>query len=234
MTIDFERHKSILLKILKDIYSDAAISSYLGFKGGTAAYLFYGLDRDSVDLDFDLLDSDKEEIVFLKIQKISARYGRVIDSHVKRFNLLNVISYDTKSQNIKIEVNRRDSGSRYEMKTVFGIPMLVQVREDMFANKLMAMHERVGKTSRDIYDVWFFLQNNWPINGELVEKRSGTSFKKVLQKCIKLLEKIDNRNILVGLGEALTQSKKDWARAKLRTDTIFLLKVKAKFDGKAK
>jgi len=30
----------------------------------------------------------------------------------------------------------------------------------MFAHKLMAMHERIGKTSRDVYDVWFFLENH--------------------------------------------------------------------------
>ena len=42
-------------QILKDIYTDASISSLLGFKGGTCVYLFYNLPRFSVDLDFDLL-----------------------------------------------------------------------------------------------------------------------------------------------------------------------------------
>ncbi len=70
--------------------------------------------------------------------------------------LNNVISYNTVSQNIKIEVSKRNLGSRFEVKTLLGISMLVMVREDMFAHKLMAMLERVGKTSRDIYDVWYF------------------------------------------------------------------------------
>ena len=56
MTLDYSKHKSILLQILKDIYSDTSIAPYLGFKGGTAALLFYDLPRNSVDLDFDLLD----------------------------------------------------------------------------------------------------------------------------------------------------------------------------------
>jgi predicted nucleotidyltransferase component of viral defense system len=50
--------------------------------------------------------------------------------------------------------------------------MQVMVPEDMFAHKLMAMHERIGKTSRDIYDVWFFLKNRFLINTEIVEQRS--------------------------------------------------------------
>ena len=226
MTLDYSKHKNILFQILKDIYSDTSIAPHLGFKGGTAALLFYDLTRDSVDLDFDLLDESKEQAVFEKIQKIVAGYGKIVDSRIKRFNLINIISYDTKSQNIKVEVNRRQFGSKYDLKTLLGISMLVMVREDMFAHKLMAMHERVGKTSRDIYDVWFFLKNNWPITKEIVEQRSGKSFKELLQATAEQLEKMENRNILVGLGEFLTESQKDWARAKLRDETIFLLKAR--------
>jgi len=60
MALNASIHKNILLQILADIYSDNTIGPFLGFKGGTAAYLFYGLDRFSVDLDFDLLDKKKE------------------------------------------------------------------------------------------------------------------------------------------------------------------------------
>lgn len=225
MTIDYPKHKNILLQILKDIFSDTSIAPFLGFKGGTAALMFYGLDRNSVDIDLDLLDESKEQEAFEKIQKIVAGYGTVIDSRIKRFNLITIISYDQKSQNIKVEVNRRNFGSKYEPETLLGIPMLVMVKEDMFANKLMAMYERVGKTSRDIYDVYFFATNRWSINKKLVEDRAKFSYKEVLTKCIALLEKMDNRHILDGLGEMLSEPKKDWARVKLRTDTIFLLKI---------
>jgi len=225
MTVNYAKHKNILLQILKDIYSDTSIAPHLGFKGGTAAHLFYGLNRDSFDLDFDLLDESKQQMVFEKIQKIAGNYGKVINSRIKKFNLLNVISYDTKSQNIKIEVNRRDFGSKYEVKTLLGISMLVMVQEDMFAHKLMAMYERFGKTNRDIYDVWFFLRNNWFINKEIVEQRAGMSFKDFLQKCINLLEKTEDRNILAGMGELLDAKQKVWAKAKLRTETIFLFRL---------
>jgi predicted nucleotidyltransferase component of viral defense system len=225
MTLDFSKHKNILLQILKDIFTDTSISTYLGFKGGTAALMFYDLNRHSVDIDLDLLDEAKKQEVFDKIKKISAKYGHVIDSRIKRFNMINVIAYDAKSQNIKIEINLRNFGSKYELKTLLGIPMLVMAREDMFANKLMAMYERIGKTSRDVYDVYFFAKNNWPINKALVEDRAKMPFNKVVAKCINLLEKMNNRHILDGLGEMLNNSQKDWARAKLRSETIFLLKV---------
>jgi predicted nucleotidyltransferase component of viral defense system len=225
MTLDYSKHKNILLQILKDIYSDTSIAPYLGFKGGTAALLFYDLDRNSVDLDFDLLDDTKEEEVFNKIQKITESYGTITESRMKHFNLLNVISYKKGAQQIKVEVNRRQFGSKYEIKTLLGISMLVMVKEDMFAHKLMAMYERIGKTSRDIFDVYFFYSHSWEINKKIVESRSGMSFKDTLIKCIKMLEQMDNNHILDGFGEFISSSQKDWVREKLRNQTIFLLKI---------
>jgi predicted nucleotidyltransferase component of viral defense system len=225
MKLDYSRHKNILLQILKDIYSDTAIAPYLGFKGGTASLLFYNLPRHSVDLDFDLLDETKEKEVFEKINKIISNYGKITESYIQKNNLKNVVSYEANSQQIKVEVNRRQFGSKYEIKSLLGISMLVMVKEDMFAHKLMAMLERVGKTSRDIFDVQYFAKNNWLINRNIVEERSGVSYKEALEKCIKILEEMDNRHILDGLGELLTDSQKDSARVKLKADTIFILKV---------
>jgi predicted nucleotidyltransferase component of viral defense system len=225
MKFDYARHKNILLQILKDIYTDTSISSYLGFKGGTAAMMFHNLPRFSVDIDLDLLDETKESEVFDKINAIISQYGDITDSYKKRFNLHNIISYDPKAQNIKVEVNLRQFGSKYEIKTLLGISMLVMVKEDMFAHKLMAMCERIGKTSRDIFDVNYFAKNGWPINKEIVELRSKMSYEKALVECIKMLEQIDNKRILDGLGELLSDSQKDSMRAKLKSDTIFQLNL---------
>lgn len=225
MTLDYSKHKNILLQILKDIYSNPSISPFLGFKGGTAAAIFYGLNRNSVDLDFDLLDKNKEQEVFEKIQKIAEDYGKIISSKIKRFNLTTVISYEAKAQHIKIEVSRRNCKSQFEPKTYLGIPMLVMAQEDMFANKLMAMFERIGRTSRDIYDVYFFAKNDWSLNKKIVEARAELPLKTVLTKCISRLEKMENRHVLDGLGEMLSAPQKDWARAKMKSETIFLLKL---------
>ncbi len=229
MTLNTTTHKNILIKILKDIYTDSTIGPILGFKGGTAVYLFYNLNRFSVDLDFDLLDAEKEDYVFERVKKILENYGTIKEAEKKRFNLFYVMAYDDKvpgAQNIKVEINRREFGSKYEVKSYLGISMKVMIREDMFAHKLCAMHERIGKTNRDIFDVWYFLQNEWPVNKEIVESRTGMNFKEFLQKCINPLEKMTDQNILSGMGELLDEKQKDWIKAKLRTETIFLLKLK--------
>lgn len=229
MTINISIHKTILFQILKDIYSDTTIAPFLGFKGGTAALMFYNLDRFSVDIDLDLLDDNKEDEVFEKVTKIVKKYGVLKESYKKHFNLFYLLSYEDKSQNIKVEINRRSFGSTYEMKTYLGVSMLVMVPGDMFAHKLLAMYERIGKTSRDIYDVWFFLSNRFPINQEIVEKRSGMTCKQLLQKCIEELKKLNTNRMLDGLGELLTSSRKDWARAKLKEETMSLLTLR--LDG---
>jgi predicted nucleotidyltransferase component of viral defense system len=234
MTLDPVVHKNTIIKILKDVYVDGTLGPILGFKGGTAAYLFYGLPRFSVDLDFDLLDPEKEDPVFEGINKILEGYGTVKQAERKRFNLLYVLAYDQKvpgAQNIKVEINRRQFGSRYEVRPYLGISMKVMAQEDMFAHKFCALYERIGKTNRDIFDVWYFLQNEWPVNRAIVESRTHMSFKKFLQTCTKALEKMTDRNILSGIGELLDARQKEWAKGKLRQETIFLLNLKLQNEG---
>jgi len=229
MTLNYSIHKNILVQILIDIYSDTTIAPCLGFKGGTAAYLFYGLNRYSVDLDIDILDESKEDYIFEKILKIIKKYGEVKDSQKKRFNLFFLLSYDSKeknAQNVKIEINRRSFGSKYEVRAFNGVSMLVMNKEDMFAHKLVAMHERIGETNRDIFDVCFFSKNNWEINKEIVEKRAGMSYKQFLKVCIKELENTDNNNILHGLGELVTEKDKLWVKSKLKLEAIMQLKLR--------
>ncbi|HEY4505829.1 MAG TPA: nucleotidyl transferase AbiEii/AbiGii toxin family protein [Candidatus Paceibacterota bacterium] len=228
MALDTSKHKNILIKILKDIYTDATISPILGFKGGTAAAFFYGLDRFSVDLDFDLLDSDKEDYVFDRVKAIIENYGMLKEARKKRFNILYVLSYDDKdinAQNVKVEINRREFGSKYAVESFLGISMQVMVKEDMVAHKLCAMYERIGKTNRDIFDVQFFLSHDWLVNKKIVEDRMGVSYAEFLKKCIEAMEKFDDSNVLSGMGELFTEKQKSWAKAKLKSEVLFSLRL---------
>jgi predicted nucleotidyltransferase component of viral defense system len=223
--LNIDKHKNILLRILKDIYSDSKIGPILGFKGGTAAYFFYNLNRFSVDLDFDLLDKQKENFVFERIQKILKKYGTLKDKQVKRYNLFYFLSYEKNAVNVKVEINRREFGSHYELKSYLGIPMKVMIKKDMFAHKLVAMYERMGKANRDIFDVWFFSKKDWFVNKEIIKNRTGLSFKEFLTKCISKLKDIPNHNILSGLGEVLDEKQKVWVKENLKEEVIFNLKL---------
>lgn len=228
MALDTAKHKNILIQVLKDIFNDDSLAPVLGFKGGTEALLFYNLERFSVDLDFDLLDESKSEHVFERIKIILKQYGTIKEDRIKRYSIFFLLSYDSTfkdAQNIKVEINKRSFGSRYELKHYLGIPMRVMVQEDMVANKLVAMYERIGTTNRDIYDVWFFFHNHFPINTAIIERRTNMQYIPFLHKCIEALENVNDRTILSGIGELLTAKQKAWVKAKLKTETIFLLKL---------
>lgn len=227
MAMDIATHKNILIRVLKEIYTRPNVGQYLGFKGGTAVYLFYNLGRFSVDLDFDLLEESKVDVLFENLRNILAEFGTLKEAQNKNNHFFYLLSYDNKiegARNVKVEVNKRSFGSQYEVKTFLGIPMKVMIQEDMAAHKMVAMSERVGKTNRDIYDVWFLLKNRWSINKDIIEKRTGLSYKDFLTKSIQNLEKVSPRNILSGMGELLNPKQKSWVKSNLIKDVLFLLK----------
>ncbi len=219
-------HKLIMTKIIKDIYSDISIGSALGFKGGTALYLFYNLSRFSVDLDFDLLDGSKKEIVFKNITKIVNKYGLLKEKREKYFTLFWLLSYEKGVDHIKVEISTRSSGNKYEVKNYLGLSALVMKREDMFANKLTALLDRKRLANRDIFDIWFMLNSHWDFNEDLLKLRTKTEPKKYLQKCLKVIEERKSSSILDGMGELLDNSTKDWVKKNLIKDTVFLLRAR--------
>lgn len=86
--------------------------------------------------------------------------------------------------------------------------MKVIVQADMAAHKIVTMVERSATANRDIFDVWFFLKNNWPINEKIVELRTGVSLQQFLYRCIKMLASRSDRGILSDIGELVTAQKK--------------------------
>lgn len=225
-----EKHQLIMGQILKDIYADISIAPLLGLKGGTCAYLFHALPRFSVDLDFDFLDSTKENVklVFGTIEAIAKKYGEVKESYIKRSTIFFLISYGGQDHNIKIEASTRilpfSLKGQYELREYIGISMLVAKEEYLFASKLAALTLRKNTASRDIYDIYFFARNSWDINGEVVEAWTGRKIKDQMAECIKVIENIKDNQILTGLGELLDAKQKEWAKKNLKKEAIFELK----------
>src|SRR3989338_354528 len=116
MPLNSAVHKNIILQILIDIYSDTTISPYLGFKGGTAAMLFYELPRFSVDLDFDLLDPGKKAAVFERLKEILPRFGVLTEGADKQYTLFFVLNYRKGERNLKIEISKRPSHAEFVLK----------------------------------------------------------------------------------------------------------------------
>jgi predicted nucleotidyltransferase component of viral defense system len=221
---DTNRHKFFMVQVLKDIYSDIELANHLGFKGGTALMFFNGLPRFSVDLDFNLLEPSAEKSVYIKIRKIAQKYGTIHDEAQKFFGIIVVVNYGTGERKLKIEISNRSYNDRYEIKSYLGISIKVMVEQDMFAHKLCALLDRSSLTNRDIFDVWFLMQKQTPINKAIIESRMGLSLSDYLQKCIDYIEIQGKGNLLQGLGELMDPKLKAFVRSKLKSETISLLK----------
>ncbi len=226
---DINRHKFYMVQILKEIYADIELANCLGFKGGTALMFFYDLPRFSVDLDFNLLCADKENLVYTKVRNIILKHGNIYDEAKKFYGPLIVLDYGVGERKLKIEISNRKFNNHYETKNFLGINMKVMVQPDMFAHKLCTLLDRNTITPRDVFDNWFFLDKQIPVNKDIVETRMKMPFAECLQNCIQALEEISDKRMLQGLGEVLDADMKKFVRAKLRTETITLLKFYKEF-----
>lgn len=221
---DINKHKFFLVQILKDIYADIELANSLGFKGGTALMFFYDLPRFSVDLDFNLTDINKVEIVYKKVRKILLKYGTIYDEAKKFYGPILVLDYGMGERKLKVEISNRNFNDRYEIKNLLGINIKVMVQPDMFAHKLCALLDRNAVTNRDIFDSWFFMTNNTPVNTNIIETRMKMAYADYIEKCIEHLEAMNNKGLLAGLGELMDNKTKTFVRNKLLPETIALLK----------
>lgn len=219
--IDIKLHRKYLFNILSDIYS-SPMGAYLGFKGGTMLYYFYNLNRFSVDLDFDLLDETKADMARQIIREILEKYGDIADEKDKFFNIFFLLSYQKGRQGIKVEISKRNSVlSRYETKSFYGKSAMVLNIEDAFAQKLAAATDRKRTASRDFYDIYFMLKNNFNFNEKIIQERTGKGAISYFRDLKKFIGKnITERNILAGLGELMDPRQKDWIKKNLKKELL--------------
>ena len=223
-----EKHQLAMARILKDIYSDIALASLLGFKGGTAANIFYDLPRFSVDLDFDLLNDSEENrnLVFKKVKSIISKYGEIKDEQQKFATIFFALSYEPGAHQIKVEINIRKTGANYEMKNYFGIPILVSAKDSMFSAKLVALMNRKEFAARDLFDVYFFVKKNWDTDKKVFAAYAIASEKEYIKKCIPFIDNVPENTLLKDLGELINEKQKAFVRTKIKNETIFLLRAR--------
>lgn len=221
--MDTNKHKFFMLQLLKDIFSDALLSSVLAFKGGTAAMFFHDLPRFSTDLDFNLLVPEKEKEVYDRVRKIVLKYGKIHDEAIKHYGIIIVLDYGIGERKLKIEVSNRLYDNHYEIRNYLGLQMRVMVKEDMFAHKLCALLDRTEITGRDVFDCWFFLKERTSVNKAIVESRMGMPIEGYLDKCIESIQGLSEKSLINGLGELTEGEMKDFVRHGLKDELVSLL-----------
>jgi len=178
--------KDYLLELLLYILSDYRRS--LVFKGGTALYKFYNLNRFSEDIDFDVIgkrfDIDK---VIKKIIRHLELVGmqRTIFEKTENGNEINIRFairgplYDGSKNSISrvtINISKRERPiSHIEKLLVTTYPEIPSFElsvldvEEIAAEKIRCILTR--EKPRDIYDLWFLSKKGITIDVPLVDKK---------------------------------------------------------------
>ncbi len=214
------KHKIYLTNILIDFYKDSVLATMLGFKGGTAALLFYNLPRFSFDLDFDLMTvySKESEELLNRITKILSLKYEIKDQSSKRNTIFWLVSYEKYSSNIKIEISTRDNPyNHYNSIPFYGVALQVMDIKDMIAHKLVAVLERSSIANRDLFDIHYFLSSQYAgdINYDIIKFRTGKDPKDFYISLLNFIEHVNASTILSGLGEILDEKQKIWVKSKL-------------------
>lgn len=226
--MDKNKHKLYMAQILSLIFKDKDLCNVLAFKGGTSLMFFHNLNRFSTDLDFNLLDPEKLDIVYDKVRAILTRFGTIDDEAKKLFGPILVLNYGKGERMLKVEISARKYPNHYEMRSLAGTDIRVMTMPDMFAHKLCAMGERLSP--RDIFDVHFFLQNHTEINEEIVRLRTEKSVSEYAAWCADHVREASPKLLMQGLGEVLNDTKsKTFVKNKLIDETAAALELFSAF-----
>lgn len=218
------KHRQIMFQILKDIFTSKLWRS-LAFKWWTACYFLHWLDRFSTDLDFDLLAENIE--IDEDIIEILQPYGTIKQWH----NI--ILSYGEHDVNIKIDINRTIwKHNHYTIVNFYGTDIRVQDKATIFANKIVAFLER--NANRDIYDIYFFFKNLFPVNKDLIQERTWKSYNEIIIDIKNKLKTLPQHyKILDWLGEVLSIKQKHFVKNNLIKELIGFIDLQIDFWDKA-
>ena len=227
--MDKQRHKLYMAQILSLIFKDKDLCNVVGFKGGTALMFFHNLPRFSTDLDFNLLDVSKQDVVYNKVRQILLRFGTIDDEAKKLNGPILVLNYGKGERMLKVEISNRQYDNHYETRTLAGTDIRVLTVPDMFAHKLCAMGERLSP--RDVFDVWFFLQQmHASVNKNIIKERTGKTVSEYAAWCSQRVREASPKLLMQGLGEVIDDSRtKNFVKTRLIEETTLALELFAAF-----
>ena len=218
------KYRFFLLQMLKDVFSDIELSNYLGLKGETALMLFDNLPRISIDVDFNLLDHNKEKIVLEKLKNILMKYENIFDLAIIFFDQLISISRGRENKKMKVEISKFEYANNYEIKSLLGISMPVLTVPDILSHKLCDFSDNFA-INRNIFDSWFLMKKHTPLDRIIIETRTKMQLSDYLQKCINKLENMHDKDLLEEMEELVDDRMKNFIAEKLLNETIELLKT---------
>ncbi|MBU0978264.1 nucleotidyl transferase AbiEii/AbiGii toxin family protein [Patescibacteria group bacterium] len=225
--LDIQQHEYFLKRILREIINDPELNNQLVLKGGTCLYIFYGLDRFSVDLDFGLTLS--KDLAVDKMNQILGKYLKIDEGRFRQgqFGWLWEASYMKGQRQMQIDVSKRQYPDKYEIKQFYGLSLKTLDQPSLFAHKLCAILDRQHFQNRDLFDSHFMFEKMFEINEQIILFRTGKNLIEYLKELeIFIKNQVDKNKMLQGLGELLDEKRKFWVKTKLIDELLAQLRLK--------
>lgn len=236
-------HKFQLQQLLIAVVDDSYLSQYSAFKGGTCAEMSGFLDRFSVDLDFDAVGKVDENKFRSCIDKITKKLGLIDDnkqssaskaSKNKESLFFNFKYIAPQNQRNKLKFSFFENtvtSNEYETRFLSEINRTVkcQTLGTMVANKFVTPIDRYERhkeiEGRDIYDIYYFIQEGYEINEAVIKERTDLEFDEYIKKLVKFIdEKVTDKIIQEDLNMLLPLEKFSKIRKTLKQDTLLYLR----------
>ena len=190
------RQEMYMHRLLSEILDNKYLAVNFCFKGGTCARMLGYLDRLSVDLDFDLFpkaDKRKSREILLKIfndldLEIKDQSSRALQFFLKYPAPAN------ERNTLKIEIDKCFKNNDYTPQYISAIDRTAncQTIETMFANKLVALTDRLKKSQsiagRDLYDIHYFFSKGYGYKKEIIEERTKKDYRLYLKELKDFIE----------------------------------------------
>jgi predicted nucleotidyltransferase component of viral defense system len=227
-------HRSVLLQTLHNLYVDPLAAPWLGFKGGTCLHFLHHLPRFSTDLDFSLL-ADASPLQPKHLRSLLEKTLIISDEKEKANTWFWLGSYPGARWNVKIEISKRIFPDTFETLDLYGLTLRAMDLPSILAHKLCAITDRKALANRDLFDAHFLLSQHSAINDVILMTRTGLETAEYLTRLLTFIPKnVSRRGMLDGLGELLEEEQKQWVRAHLLEEVLFLLRARidSANDGK--
>jgi len=211
------------LLFLKYFYTEKETAKVF-FKGGTAIRLLFGSFRFSEDLDFTSLLKEKElkELALRSLDRISREESaklmfkqEISIAGTFRARIFQEVEGLKNPLTVRLDFSIREKPFSTDVnliETVFPIGPYPQVShlkaEEVLAEKIRAVLMRVR--GRDIFDLWFLLTKQVPINWQLVNKKMSLYKKKTSpEQLIKKIKTLSQEAIKSDLAKFLPESHRN-------------------------
>jgi predicted nucleotidyltransferase component of viral defense system len=175
---ELDYFQNIFLFIISKKFSNEII-----FKGGTALYKCFGLDRFSEDLDFNVIKETNLEKIEQGLKPFKLNYEKEEKSFERSkkiiFRIKGPLYNGSRNSLCKLEL---DFSLREEvelkpvtkkigtfMEEIPSFDILVMNQKEILAEKFRAILTR--KKARDLYDIYFLLNKEINVNFDLVNKK---------------------------------------------------------------